>query len=154
MQVYRISAVTLIIKNMERSCSCYSRIPGFRVVYGGTAESSFTTFRVGETDVIMANNTNAVRDRQATSIGKTYLNLELDLNDSLQTIGRDFGRIIFYADDVDALYAYLKSDSLLSKLITLESTPKDAPWGERFFHLRDPDGYELSFAQPTKTKIM
>jgi uncharacterized glyoxalase superfamily protein PhnB len=25
--------------------------------------------------------------------------------------------------------------------------PTDAPWGERYFHLRDPDGHELSFAK-------
>jgi uncharacterized glyoxalase superfamily protein PhnB len=26
--------------------------------------------------------------------------------------------------------------------------PRDAEWGERFFHLVDPDGHELSFARP------
>jgi uncharacterized glyoxalase superfamily protein PhnB len=26
--------------------------------------------------------------------------------------------------------------------------PADAPWGERYFHVRDPDGHELSFARP------
>ena len=25
--------------------------------------------------------------------------------------------------------------------------PADAEWGERYFHMRDPDGHELSFAQ-------
>ena len=25
--------------------------------------------------------------------------------------------------------------------------PQDAPWGERIFHMTDPDGHELSFAQ-------
>ena len=28
-----------------------------------------------------------------------------------------------------------------------EMAPADAPWGERYFHLRDPDGHELSFAR-------
>ena len=28
-----------------------------------------------------------------------------------------------------------------------EMAPADAPWGERYFHLRDPDGHELSFAK-------
>jgi hypothetical protein len=27
-------------------------------------------------------------------------------------------------------------------------TSRDADWGERFFHFADPDGHELSFAQP------
>jgi uncharacterized glyoxalase superfamily protein PhnB len=26
--------------------------------------------------------------------------------------------------------------------------PRDAEWGERYFHLTDPDGHELSFARP------
>ena len=25
--------------------------------------------------------------------------------------------------------------------------PADAPWGERYFHVLDPDGHELSFAR-------
>jgi uncharacterized glyoxalase superfamily protein PhnB len=28
--------------------------------------------------------------------------------------------------------------------------PRDAEWGERFFHLTDPDGHELSFAWPLR----
>src|SRR5260370_34379779 len=26
--------------------------------------------------------------------------------------------------------------------------PRDAAWGERYFHMPDPDGHELSFARP------
>jgi hypothetical protein len=26
--------------------------------------------------------------------------------------------------------------------------PRDASWGERYFYVLDPDGHELSFAQP------
>jgi uncharacterized glyoxalase superfamily protein PhnB len=29
-----------------------------------------------------------------------------------------------------------------------DTSPRDAAWGERFFHLTDPDGHELSFAWP------
>jgi len=28
-----------------------------------------------------------------------------------------------------------------------DSTPRDAEWGERYFHLTDPDGHQLSFAK-------
>jgi len=28
------------------------------------------------------------------------------------------------------------------------TTPEDATWGERYFHISDPDGHELSFARP------
>ena len=29
-----------------------------------------------------------------------------------------------------------------------DSAPRDAEWGERFFHITDPDGHQLSFAWP------
>ena len=32
--------------------------------------------------------------------------------------------------------------------VTMHAEPADAPWGERYFHVRDPDGHELSFARP------
>jgi catechol 2,3-dioxygenase-like lactoylglutathione lyase family enzyme len=54
-----------------------------------------------------------------------------------------WGRLIFYDPDVDALHA-----RLVAAGIRPDSAPRDAPWGERFFHLTDPDGHELSFAWP------
>jgi hypothetical protein len=45
-KVYQISAVTLII--MERSCNFYSKIPGFKLVYGGSYDDTFTTYEIGE----------------------------------------------------------------------------------------------------------
>jgi catechol 2,3-dioxygenase-like lactoylglutathione lyase family enzyme len=132
MKVYRISAVTLKTKDMGKSCNFYSRIPGFELVYGGAAEP-FTTFEVGGS--------------------KMYLNLELlngsTTNDAgMRTRQRDFGRIIFHTDDVDSLYRYMKNDRTISEAVSFENEPADAPWGERFFHMREPNGYQLSFARP------
>ena len=31
-----------------------------------------------------------------------------------------------------------------------DTAPHNAEWGERFFHLTDPDGHELSFAWPLR----
>jgi hypothetical protein len=53
------------------------------------------------------------------------------------------GRIIFHTEDVDGLYSHFKNDASISELVRLK-TPK----GERFFHIGDPDGYQLSFAMP------
>jgi len=114
---------------MERSCKFYSAIPGFRLVCGG-ASDSFTTYEVGK-------------------YSKNYLNLELRKKDS----SKDFGRIIFHTSNVDELYAYLKKDDNISKLGFFENEPTNAPWGERFFHMRDPNGYQLSFAMPIKNII-
>lgn len=144
MQVYRISAVTLKVRDMGRSCQFYSKLPGFKLVYGGAADS-FTTFEVGQ--------------------GRTYLNLELihDSNDTPITAGghhdreatgrADFGRIIFHTENLDSLYLYMKNDKTISEAAIFENEPTDAPWGERFFHIREPDGYHLSFAQPLSKEM-
>jgi len=64
------------------------------------------------------------------------LNLELG-----QAVG-DWGRIIFYVSDVDETWEYLTEKGFKAE------QPRDAPWGERYFHMLDPDGHELSFARP------
>ena len=123
MKVSKISAVTLLVSDMKRSVDFYSKIPNFKVVYGGP-NAQFTSFLIDD----------AV---------KSYLNLKLG-----KTHSTDFGRIIFYTDDVDGLFAYMQDDKTVSELGKFESKPQDATWGERFFHMLDPDGYKLSFATP------
>jgi len=54
-----------------------------------------------------------------------------------------WGRAIFHVDDVDALY-----DRAIAAGFKPHAPPRDAPWGERYFHLTDPDGHEISFARP------
>ena len=53
-----------------------------------------------------------------------------------------WGRLIFYVADVDALWNHLKDRGCDPEI------PRDAAWGERYFHMPDPDGHELSFARP------
>jgi uncharacterized glyoxalase superfamily protein PhnB len=62
-------------------------------------------------------------------------------------------RIIFHTDNVDKLYHKLKNDKYIGKFVPFENQPTNALWGERFFHIRDPDNYQLSFAQPIKIII-
>jgi catechol 2,3-dioxygenase-like lactoylglutathione lyase family enzyme len=136
-EVYRISAVTLIIKNMKRSCNFYSQIPGFKLVYGGSATDTFTTYQIGNNNI------------------SAYLNLELNPDTNIGDFNSDFnrrhfGRIIFHTDDVDKLYSYFKSNREITNIISFENEPRDAPWKERYFHIREPDGYQLSFAAPIK----
>ena len=119
----KISAVTLLVSDMKRSVEFYSKIPNFKVVYGGF-DAQFTSFLIDDTV-------------------KSYLNLKLN-----ETHSTDFGRISFYTDDVDELFAYMQNDKIVSGLGRFESKPQDATWGERFFHMLDPDGYKMSFATP------
>ena len=56
-----------------------------------------------------------------------------------------WGRIIFYVDDVDSCY-----QRALRAGHQPSTVPRDAEWGERYFHLTDPDDHELSFARPLR----
>lgn len=48
-------------------------------------------------------------------------------------------------EDVDEFYA-----GVLAKGLKPSSEPRDWPWGNREFALRDPDGYKLVFFQKSK----
>ena len=93
-------------------------VPGFPVVYGG-GHAGFTSLRVGDSQ---------------------FLNL------IAQPAARQWswwGRLIFYDPDIDTLHAHFVAAGYPP-----DTAPRDAEWGERFFHITDPDGHELSFAWP------
>ena len=71
-------------------------------------------------------------------VGQNYLNL------ILATAGgwSWWGRLILHVDNVDAIYNRRTSAGL-----SPDAPPEDASWGERYFHISDPDGHELSFAK-------
>ena len=96
----------------------FYRALGFRLLYGG-ADAAFTSYQAG--------------------VG--YLNLQLDRVGS--TPRPLWGRVVFWVADVDAVYRRARAAGL-----DVRTEPADAPWGERYFHVHDPDGHELSFARP------
>lgn len=98
----------------------FYRALGFEVAFGGP-DAAFTTLRAGS----------------------GFLNLQLD--PAHAPLPQIWGRAIFWVDDVDAVHA-----RALAAGLEPEAAPADAPWGERYFHLRDPDGHELSFARPLR----
>lgn len=93
---------------------------GFRTVVGG-ADAPFTTFRAGS----------------------GFLNLQHDPEHA--PVRAIWGRAIFWVADVDATYA-----ALVAVGFTPTTAPADAPWGERYFHVHDPSGHEISFARPVR----
>jgi len=96
----------------------FYRALGFPLLYGGQ-EASFTSFRVGG----------------------GFLNLQLDEG---WTPGRAvWGRVVFWVNDVDAMH-----ERAVTAGFHPDTSPADAPWGERYFHIHDPSGHELSFARP------
>jgi catechol 2,3-dioxygenase-like lactoylglutathione lyase family enzyme len=91
---------------------------GFAVVVGG-ADAPFTTFRAGA----------------------GFLNLQLDAAHA--PVPSIWGRAIFWVADVDATHA-----ALVAAGYSPAMPPSDAVWGERYFHVLDPSGHEISFARP------
>jgi catechol 2,3-dioxygenase-like lactoylglutathione lyase family enzyme len=98
----------------------FYRAMGFQLLYGGPG-APFTSFRAGP----------------------GYLNLQAD--HAAPATGANWGRVVLWVDDVDRAYR-----RALDSGLTPEAAPADAEWGERYFHLRDPDGHELSFARPSR----
>ena len=58
MKVTKISAITLRISDMKKSVDFYSKIPNFKIIYGGSA-SQFTSFLIDD-------------------VSKSYLNLRIN----------------------------------------------------------------------------
>ena len=72
-------------------------------------------------------------------VGTGHLNLARAVDQPPSSGGT---RVIFYVDD---MYA-----QALAQGFAPEAPPRDAAWGERYFHLTDPDGHALSFARPIR----
>ena len=134
MKVTKISAITIFVKNMKDSCMFYSSIPKFEISYGGP-DSNFTTFKISQSPDMYLN-------IQSDS-GKQEAEKAMSSSNWIS-----HHRIIFQTEDVDTLYYYLRNDDTVSNLGKFETKPTDADWGERYFQMRDPDGYEIVFATP------
>lgn len=70
-------------------------------------------------------------------VGEGFLNLILVPSHE----PRWWGRLILRVGEVDRLYEALIASGHHPE------PPRNGSWGERYFHLTDPDGHELSFAQ-------
>src|SRR6478735_9409496 len=63
---------------------------------------------------------------------------------------RALGFEILHGDEESSFTSFRAGVNYLN-LVAQPTTPhRDAEWGERFFHLTDPDGHELSFAWPLR----
>lgn len=118
MNLEKISAITIKVRDMRVSVRFYKNILGLETLYGGETAyfSSLCT--------------------------KDAKHAILNLEQGNPT--NNWGWIIFYVSDVDEFWAYLKQKGFNP------DKPRDAQWGERYFHMLDPDGHELSFAQPLR----
>ncbi|AFU60209.1 hypothetical protein Ngar_c32940 [Candidatus Nitrososphaera gargensis Ga9.2] len=53
MSIYHISAVTLKVRDIKKSFNFYSKLPGFKLVYGGGAIDRFTTSEIGGSNMYL-----------------------------------------------------------------------------------------------------
>ena len=81
----------------------------------------------------------AGEDFTSFGCGASFLNLIVQPHDQI----KGWGRFIVHVSDVDQVYKKALDAGLVPSRV-----PSDAPWGERFFHISDPDGHELSIAKP------
>ena len=76
------------------------------------------------------------------AVGSSFLNLFA----AAETQAWSFwGRAIVHVADVDVMYRRALAVGLAPQF-----PPSNAPWGERYFHITDPDGHEISFACPLR----
>src|SRR5260370_36997173 len=113
-----MSAIALAPHDMPGAVRFY-RALGFEILHGGE-DSSFTSFRAGP----------------------NYLNLIVQPAERRWSW---WGRVIFYASDVDALH-----QRALAAGYRPSTSPRDAHWAARFLHTDDPDGPELSVSPPMR----
>ena len=112
-----LSAVTLVTADMAASVSFYG-VLGLELAYGG-ATAAFTSMRIGPAG---------------------FLNLQLD--PGWVAPDQKWGRFIVWVGDVDAAH-----DRLAAAGYRPTMAPSDAVWGERYFHITDPAGHEVSIAR-------
>ena len=121
------NAITLRTSDMKSSVAFYEAL-GLSISFGGY-NSPFTTMSPSSDSSIKHN---------------IHVNLEYDEtwpcnnSDNLS----NWGRVVFHVRDVDGMYNLARDGN-----ITCEFEPVDAAWGERYFHIIDPAGHELSFAK-------
>ncbi len=78
------------------------------------------------------------------ALGPHFVNLIADPEGA----GPSFwGRVIIHVASPDELHARFVAAGHQP-----ETEPADAPWGERYFHIRDPAGHEISFARPLRPR--
>ncbi len=113
-----LNAVTLRTADMAASVAFYELV-GLECTFGG-AEAAFSSLRLGSS---------------------TFVNLQFD--DAWSVDRGGWGRFILWVDEVDAVHR-----TLVAAGFEPLTQPADASWGERYFHVLDPAGHEVSIARP------
>ena len=124
MKIKSVSGFTLFVADIEKSNKFYSDL-GFLQSGKPTAERASFRLNWFFVDLVSQKSANDEFSKEANAKEKgagLYIYLSVD--------------------DVDSIYK-----EVLEKGLKPSSEPRDWPWGNREFVLRDPDGYKLVFFQ-------
>jgi len=113
-----LNAITFVVLDMAASLAFWQRA-GFEIAYGGP-DAPFTSVTLGDGSFV-----------------------NLSANEANAEPGGRWGRVIVHVASVEDVHA-----AMVDAGYEPHAAPKDAPWGERYFHITDPDGNEVSFARP------
>jgi lactoylglutathione lyase len=118
----KVDYVILYVRDLERSIAFYRDVIGLPFKFSQSGYAEFAT--------------------EGTKFA-LYERAQLP-----KLIGRQAGvgeatmEVAFLVEDVDG-----EADRLLAAGVTVLSGPIDRPWGQRTFHLLDPDGHVVELAQ-------
>lgn len=118
----KVDYVILYVRDLERSISYYRDVIGLPFKF---SESGYAEFATEGTKFALFE-----RARLPQLIGRDA------------TEGEATMEVAFLVEDVDR-----EADRLRDAGVTVLSGPVDRPWGQRTFHLLDPDGHVVELAQ-------
>ena len=116
-------SASLTVKDLHRSLDWYRNVLGFTVDQKHEREGRLVavSLKAGAVRILLG------QDDGAKGLDRAK--------------GEGFSLMITTAQDVNEIAAGIKARGG-----ALDSEPADAPWGARFFRLRDPDGFKLTIS--------
>ena len=115
----RSMEASLTVRDVRASLAWYRNVLGFAVDREGSLRA--VSLRAGEVRILI------VQDDGAKGMDRAK--------------GEGFSLQLSTAQSVDEIAARVRAAGG-----TLDSEPEDAPWGVRFFRLRDPDGFRFTLS--------
>ena len=118
----KITNVLFWVQDNKLAEKFYKKL-GFEIIESDDAHS---TVKLGDFEIVLV----SMRDEEEFN------------KDSLAS-SKGLGMYVYIkVDDIDAKY-----NQLIAKKLTIPHPPRDWPWGNREFLIKDPDGYKLCFWQ-------
>ena len=138
----QLNALTLAARDMKKSVDFYVAL-GLIVTYGGGADDPFTTLE----PPLPVSSSSSHRYNLAINLvnDPEYSPSTTSIESSQRRKGKKmlwWGRCIIHVSDVDGMY-----EKAIEHGYAPEFAPRNADWGERYFHILDPSGHELAFAK-------